>query len=77
MCPEDLKLLKALGKGSKEEDANEANTSDSEDGFASAIAGIFDNLDGEDSVLTCLESNSMKITLWSLGIAKLKVNSVF
>ena len=51
LCPEDLKLLKALGKGSKEEDANEANTSDSEDGFASAIAGIFDNLDGEDSVL--------------------------
>ncbi|HAF58928.1 MAG TPA: hypothetical protein DCL00_05000, partial [Opitutae bacterium] len=28
-----------------------ASTSDSEDGFASAIAGIFDNLDGEDSVL--------------------------
>lgn len=51
LCPEDLKLLKALGKGSKEEDANEASTSESEDGFASAIAGIFDNLDGEDSVL--------------------------
>ncbi|HAF58747.1 MAG TPA: hypothetical protein DCL00_04080, partial [Opitutae bacterium] len=51
LCPEDLKLLKALGKGSKEEEANEASTSDSEDGFASAIAGIFDNLDGEDSVL--------------------------
>jgi len=51
LCPEDLKLLKALGKGSKETEANEASSSDSEDGFASAIAGIFDNLDGEDSVL--------------------------
>jgi len=51
LCPDDLSLLKALGKGSptplKEENGENVN----EDGFASAIAGIFDNLDGEDSVL--------------------------
>ena len=29
-----------------------------EDGFASAIAGIFDNLDGEDSVLPVAEGQS-------------------
>lgn len=51
LCPQDLKLLKALGKGSKPADGEEASKSENEDGFASAIAGIFDNLDGEDSVL--------------------------
>ena len=50
LCPEDLKLLKGLGKGSKSSDEPEVQE-DSEDGFASAIAGIFDNLDGEESVL--------------------------
>tara|TARA_B100002019_G_scaffold48713_1_gene41304 strand:+ start:6739 stop:7461 length:723 start_codon:yes stop_codon:yes gene_type:complete len=51
LCPEDLKLLKALGKGSSTEEDQEKADNQNEDGFASAIAGIFDNLDGEDSVL--------------------------
>ena len=52
LCPEDLKLLKALGKkpSPQEDTANDQSTSE-EDGFASAIAGIFDNLDGDDSIL--------------------------
>jgi flagellar biosynthesis/type III secretory pathway protein FliH len=52
LCPEDLKLLKAMGKkpSSQEEIANDQSPS-GEDGFASAIAGIFDNLDGDDSIL--------------------------
>ena len=52
ICPEDLKLLKALGKkpSPQEDTANDQSTSE-EDGFASAIAGIFDNLDGDDSIL--------------------------
>ena len=51
LCPEDLKLLKALGRGSSTEEDQEKADNQNEDGFASAIAGIFDNLDGEDSVL--------------------------
>jgi flagellar biosynthesis/type III secretory pathway protein FliH len=52
LCPEDLNLLKALGKkpSPQEDTANDQSTSE-EDGFASAIAGIFDNLDGDDSIL--------------------------
>ena len=52
LCPEDLKLLKALGKKpSPQEDTARDQSSSEEDGFASAIAGIFDNLDGDDSIL--------------------------
>jgi flagellar biosynthesis/type III secretory pathway protein FliH len=53
LCPEDLRLLKALGKETSPQDVSETEASEpsQEDGFASAIAGIFDNLDGEDSVL--------------------------
>ena len=51
LCPDDLRLLKALGKGSSVPLKQENGESVNEDGFASAIAGIFDNLDGEDSVL--------------------------
>ena len=52
LCPEDLKLLKALGKKpSPQEDAASDQSTSGEDGFASAIAGIFDNLDGDDSIL--------------------------
>ena len=45
--PADLKLLKSLNDSDKEtvKDETESN------GFASAIAGIFDGLDGNDSVL--------------------------
>lgn len=52
LCPDDLKLLKALGKkpSPQENTASDQSTS-GEDGFASAIAGIFDNLDGDDSIL--------------------------
>ena len=50
--PEDLKLLKALAKKpSPQEDAASDQSTSGEDGFASAIAGIFDNLDGDDSIL--------------------------
>jgi len=52
LCPEDLKLLKALGKKpSPQEDTTNDQSTSEEDGFASAIAGIFDNLDGDDSIL--------------------------
>jgi flagellar biosynthesis/type III secretory pathway protein FliH len=52
LCPEDLKLLKALGKKpSPQEDTTNDQSTTEEDGFASAIAGIFDNLDGDDSIL--------------------------
>ena len=51
LSPEDLKLLKALGRGSSTQEDEETMDNQNEDGFASAIAGIFDNLDGEDSVL--------------------------
>ena len=52
LCPEDLKLLKALGKKpAPQKTPDKAQNSSGEDGFASAIAGIFDNLDGDDSIL--------------------------
>ena len=52
LCPDDLKLLKALGKKpSPQEDTASDQRTSGEDGFASAIAGIFDNLDGDDSIL--------------------------
>ena len=51
LCPEDLKLLKALSKGSSTQEDQETGNNQNEDGFASAIAGIFENLEGEDSVL--------------------------
>jgi flagellar assembly protein FliH len=51
LCPQDLTLLKAL---SKQQDALVQETEseqDQEEGFASAIAGIFDGLDGDDELL--------------------------
>ena len=54
LCPDDLKLLKALGSKADLEKGNSDSTDEAEDGFASAIAGIFDNLDGDDSVLADL-----------------------
>ena len=52
LCPEDLKLLKALGKKpAPQKTPDKDQNSSGEDGFASAIAGIFDNLDGDDSIL--------------------------
>ena len=48
LCKKDLSLLKAMANTQKEptEEAGE-----SEEGFASAIAGIFDSLDGDDALL--------------------------
>jgi len=46
LCPDDLALLKALNASDKPVPNNE-----DEDGFASAISGIFDNLDGDDALL--------------------------
>ena len=48
LCPQDLSLLKAMAdpeKPASEEEGQE------EEGFASAIAGIFDGLDGDDALL--------------------------
>jgi flagellar assembly protein FliH len=48
LCPHDLSLLKAMAdpeKPASEEEGQE------EEGFASAIAGIFDGLDGDDALL--------------------------
>jgi hypothetical protein len=49
LCPTDLSLLKAIADPDKKPtvDEKEAGT----DGFASAIAGIFDGLDGDDALL--------------------------
>ena len=46
LCPEDLSLLKGMNSTVKP-----AETNEDEGGFASAIAGIFDNLDGDDALL--------------------------
>ena len=50
LCPEDLKLLKGLNSP-EELDLGPSENLDEEDGFAGAISGIFDNLDGDDSLL--------------------------
>lgn len=54
LCPEDLNLLKAMGKEINDQEVDDNNASQEEDGFASAIAGIFDNLDGEEAILADL-----------------------
>ena len=46
LCPEDLNLLKGMNSTDKP-----AETNEDDGGFASAIAGIFDNLDGDDALL--------------------------
>ena len=47
LCPDDLSLLKAMANLKSEPLEKE----DAEEGFASAIAGIFDGLDGDDELL--------------------------
>ena len=49
--PKDLELLKGLRRT---EDVSEGEDSqkEEEEGFASAIAGIFDGLDGDDALLS-------------------------
>lgn len=46
LCPDDLNLLKSLSDKDKAPDSN-----DDQEGFASAIAGIFDGIDGDDTLL--------------------------
>jgi flagellar assembly protein FliH len=48
LCPQDLSLLKAMANPQKEPEAGGEND---DEGFASAIAGIFDGLDGDDALL--------------------------
>lgn len=48
LCPQDLSLLKAMADPEKPTSEQEAQE---EEGFASAIAGIFDGLDGDDALL--------------------------
>lgn len=48
LCPQDLSLLKATANPQKEPDEGEDG---GDEGFASAIAGIFDGLDGDDALL--------------------------
>ena len=48
LCPQDLSLLKAIADPEKPAEASE---DEKEEGFASAIAGIFDGLDGDDALL--------------------------
>ena len=48
LCPQDLSLLKAMANPQKEPEESAEND---EEGFASAIAGIFDGLDGDDALL--------------------------
>ena len=47
--PQDLDLLKGLRRT---ENASEAPDEENEEGFASAIAGIFDGLEGDDALLS-------------------------
>jgi len=48
LCPNDLELLKSFSDPDKSPtEVNDENN----DGFASAIAGIFDGLDGDDALL--------------------------
>jgi flagellar biosynthesis/type III secretory pathway protein FliH len=48
LCPQDLSLLKAMANPQKEPEEGGEN---GDEGFASAIAGIFDGLDGDDALL--------------------------
>jgi flagellar biosynthesis/type III secretory pathway protein FliH len=50
LSADDLKLLKAFTKADDSSSGSDEPKQE-EDGFASAIAGIFDNLDGNDSLL--------------------------
>ena len=49
LCPDDLKLLKAFAR--EDVDVAEPAQGDEEGGFAGAIAGIFEGLDGDDALL--------------------------
>ncbi|MBT3541651.1 MAG: hypothetical protein HN489_10995, partial [Opitutae bacterium] len=49
LCPQDLSLLKSMADSEKP--AVEEDKREDEEGFASAIAGIFDGLDGDDALL--------------------------
>ena len=49
LCPQDLSLLKAMAD--PEKPAVQEEGQEEEAGFASAIAGIFDGLDGDDALL--------------------------
>ena len=53
LSPEDLALLKGMNSPEKPAESNE-----DDGGFASAIAGIFDNLDGDDALLPDLPNVS-------------------
>ena len=46
LSPEDINLLKGMSSSEKAVETNET-----EEGFASAIAGIFENLDGDETLL--------------------------
>jgi len=48
LCSEDLNLLKAIADADKPADGGDEGEGE---GFASAIAGIFDGLDGDDALL--------------------------
>lgn len=48
LSPDDLRLLKSLSD--KDKEPTQADTGQDE-GFASAIAGIFDGIDGDDALL--------------------------
>ena len=47
LSPEDLSLLKSMADSGKEPEEDSGD----DEGFASAIAGIFDGLDGDDALL--------------------------
>jgi flagellar assembly protein FliH len=49
LCPQDLSLLKAMAEPEKPPIKEDGQ--DEEAGFASAIAGIFEGLDGDDALL--------------------------
>jgi flagellar biosynthesis/type III secretory pathway protein FliH len=49
LCPTDLALLKSIADSDKQPIVDEKE--EGADGFASAIAGIFDGLDGDDALL--------------------------
>ena len=68
--PEDLKLLKALRCTEEVKDESE---NEGEEGFASAIAGIFDGLDGDDHFLVNIRMlNFLKMIHCKVEIVKLR-----
>ena len=72
----DLDLLKGLRRTV---DDSDSSSDQDDEGFASAIAGIFDGLDGDDALLSEYPEVKffLQITHWKVEIVKLRVDLVY